>query len=121
MGKEFSQWKTVTIAQGEAISAEVDLKGEFEDVQVYNPAMDDASITVKPVRATGGDEVVAYLFNAGETGDFENITEDRETPGMNVFKNICARFVKVVLSEDQAGGERVFYIRGINSLGARAR
>lgn len=109
-------WKTVTIASSDTTSSEVDLGEEFEKVQVYNPALDIASITVKPSRKTGDTAVQAYTFGANATGDFVNTTTARATAGINIFRNICARFVTIVLGAAQTGGARTFYIRGIDPL-----
>lgn len=109
-------WKEVTIALNGTTSSEVDLSSEFHDVQVYNPALDSASITVKPSRKTGDTAVQAYAFNDGATGDFVNTTTARTTAGMNLFKNICARFVTIILGAAQTGGARTLYIRGIDPL-----
>jgi len=110
----FGAWKTVTIAKDGTSSSETDLGGEFRDVQVYSPALDSATLTVKPSRATGGTAVQAYTFDADETGDFANTTTAKTTAAMNVFKDICARFVTLVLSAAQTTAERTFYVRGIN-------
>jgi hypothetical protein len=109
-------WKTVTIAQNGTTSSEVDLEREFEAVQVYNPALDSATITVKPSRNSGDTAVQAYTFNDGATGDFVNTTTARATAGMNLFKNICARFVAIVLGASQTTAARTFYVRGIDPL-----
>ena len=109
-------WKTVTIASGGTESSEVDLDTEFQDVQVYNPALDSGTITVKPNRKTGDTAVQAYTFDADASGDFVNTTTARTTAGMNLFKGICARFITLVLGAAQTGGARTFYIRGIDPL-----
>lgn len=119
MNEYYGDWQTVTIAQSGTESAEVDLGGEFQDVQVYNPAIDSATITVKPVRTKSGTEVQAYTFDADASGDFVNTTTARATAGMNVFKDICAQYVKVVVSDSQTGGARTFYARGIGLIHPR--
>jgi len=111
-----SRWFTVTIAASGTTSSETDLGSEFEDIQVYNPALDIATITVKPSRVSGDTAVQAYTFNDGATGDFVNTITARATAGMNLFKNICARFVTLILGAAQTGGARTFYVRGINPL-----
>jgi len=115
----YGDWQTVAIASGGTTSAEVNLGGEFRDVQVYNPAVDNATITVQPVRTTGGTAVQAYTFDADATGDFVNTTTARATAGMNVFKDICAQFIKVVLGAAQSGGARTLYARGIELMHPR--
>lgn len=110
-------WKEVTIAASGTTSSEVDLgTEEFQDVQVYNPALDSATITVKPSRKTGDTAVQAYAFGGAAMADFVNATTARATAGMSVFKDICARFVTLVVGAAQTGGARTFYIRGINPL-----
>lgn len=95
-------WKEVAIALNGTTSTEIDLGDEFKDVQVYNPTLDSATITVKSSRNTGETAVQAYTFDGDATGDFVNTTAARTTAGMNVFKDICARFVTVVLGAAQA-------------------
>ena len=116
MGLRLGSWKTVTIASSGTTSSETDLGECFRNVQVYNPAIDSATITVKPSRNTGDTAVQAYTFDADATGDYVNTTTARATAGMNVFKDICARYVTVVLGAAQTGGARTFYIRGIDPL-----
>lgn len=120
MIEKHGDWQTVTIAKDGTTSSETDLEGEFRDVQVYNPAMDSATITIQPVRTTGGTAVQAYTFDADATGDFVNTTTARATAGMNVFKDICARYVKVVLGAAQTTEAETFYIRGIDLLSQRS-
>ena len=110
------RWFTVTIAASGTTSSETDLGDEFEDIQVYNPALDNATITVKPSRKSGDTAVQAYTFSNAATGDYVNTTTARATAGMNLFKNICARFITLVVGASQTGGARTFYVRGINPL-----
>lgn len=111
-------WITVTVAKDGTTSSETDLspdsKLEFEDVQVYNPALDSATITVQVCRKTGDTAVATYQFNHAATGDFANATTARTGAGMNVFKDICARFIKIVLGAGQTTAARTFYVRGIS-------
>jgi len=109
-------WITVTIAKSGTTSSEADLLSQYRDVQVYSPALDSASITVKPSRNSGDTAVQAYTFDADATGDFANTTTARTTAGMNVFRDICARFVTIVLGASQTSAARTFYIRGINPI-----
>lgn len=115
----YGDWQTVTVDSSGTTSAEANLGGEFRDVQVYNPALDNATITVQPTRESEGDVVQAYTFDADLTGDFANTTTARATAGMSVFKNICAQHVKVHLGAPQNGGARTFYIRGIDLVHPR--
>lgn len=115
----YGDWQTVTIAKDGTTSSEVNLGGEFRDVQVYNPALDSATITIKPVRTTGGTAVQAYTFDADATGDFVNTNSARDTAGMNVFRDICAQFVKVVLGAAQTTQARTIYVRGIDVMHPR--
>ena len=111
-----SKWVEVEIAQTGTESAEVDLGTDYQHVQVYNPALDSATITVKPSRESGDTAVQAYSFSHAATGDFVNTTTARTTAGMNVFKDICARFVTVVAGAAQASAKRTFWIRGLDTL-----
>ena len=115
----YGDWQTVEIAQSGTESPEVNLGGEFRDVQVYNPALDSATITVKPTRTKGGTVVQAYTFDADASGDFANATTARQTAGMNVFRDLCAQFVKVVVGASQDSAKRTFYVRGIDLMGPR--
>jgi len=118
MGLRVGSWKTVTIAKdaNPAVSAETDLGAEFRSVQVYAPAIDNATITVKPSRLTADTAVQGYTFNDAATGDFVNTTTARTTAGMNVFKDICARFVTVLLGATQTTLARTLYIRGVDPI-----
>ena len=117
--ERFGAWKTVSIAQCGTTSSETDLGGEYQHVQVYNPALDSATITVKPSRLTGDTAVQAYTFDADATGDYVNTTTARTTAGMNVFKDIYARYVTVVAGAAQNSAARTFYIRGVELISAR--
>jgi hypothetical protein len=108
-------WKTVTIAASGTTSSEIDLGKEFEFVQVYNPAIDSATITVKPSRVNTDTAVQAYAFDDDATGDFVHTTTARTAAGMNIFR-VMAQFVTVVLGAAQTGGARTIYIRGIDPL-----
>jgi|GEM_PF-6827673 len=116
MSNSIGPWKKVTIDKNGTTSSETDLGYEFEDVQVYNPAIDSATITVKPMRETGGTAVQAYTFDADATGDYVNTTTARTGAGMNVFKNVCAQFVTIVLGAAQTTAAVDFYIRGVKPL-----
>lgn len=118
MGLRLGSWKTVTVTKDAdpAVSAETDLGEVFRNVQVYNPELDNATITIKLSRLTGDTAVQAYTFDADATGDFVNTTTARTTAGMNVFKDICARFVTIVLGAVQTTATRTFYIRGIDPV-----
>jgi len=109
-------WITVTVAKDGTTSSEVDLERDFQDIQVYNPALNNATITVKPSRKTGDTAVQAYTFDADATGDFANTTTARTTAGMNLFRDICARFIILVLGAAQSTAARTFYVRGVNPL-----
>ena len=118
MGLRLGSWKTVTIAKDAdpAVSAEVDLGGVFRNVQVYSPALDSAALTVEVGRLTADTAVQAYTMDGNATGDFVNTNTARATAGMNVFKDICARFVTLLLDAVQTTAARTFYIRGIDPL-----
>jgi len=118
MGLRTGAWKTVTITKDDdpAVSSEVDLGAEFRHVQVYNPAMDSATITVEPIRNTGETAVQAYTFDRDATGDFVNTTTDRATAGMNVFRDICARYIALLLGAAQTTETETFYVRGIDPI-----
>lgn len=116
MGLRIGSWKTVTIAKDGTSSSETDLGDEFKDVQVYSPAIDSATLTVKPSRVTGDTAVQAYTFDADATGDFANTSTAKTTAAVQLFKDICARYVTLVLSAAQSTAARTFYIRGVNPL-----
>jgi hypothetical protein len=116
MGLRTGSWKTVTIALSGTTSSETDLGSEFRHVQVYNPAIDNATITVKPSRLTADTAVQGYTFDGNATGDYVNTTTARTTAGMNIFKDICARFVTIVLGAAQSSLARTIYIRGIDPI-----
>lgn len=118
MGLRTGSWKTVTIAKdaNPAVSAETDLGAEFRSVQVYNPALNDAAITIKPSRLTADTAVQGYTLNGAATGDFVNTTTARTTAGMNVFKDICARFVTILLDAVQTTAARTLYVRGVDPI-----
>lgn len=116
MGLRLGSWKTVTVAISGTTSAETDLGDCFRNVQVYSPAIDAATLTVKVSRVTADTAVQAYTFDADATGDYANTTASKATAAMNVFKDICARYITLVLSAAQTGGARTFYVRGIDPL-----
>jgi len=118
MGLRLGSWKTVTIAKDAdpAISSETDLGGVFRNVQVYSPAIDNATLTVKVSRLTTETAIQAYTLKGSATGDVANTTTLKTTVAMNVFKDICARFVTLLLSAKQTTDARTFYVRGIDPL-----
>ena len=109
------EWKTVSIAKDGTTSAETDLGMDFEKVQVYSPAIDSATLTVKPSRATGDTAVQAYATDDDATGDFVHTTSAKTAAAMNVL-TVMARYVTLVLSAAQTSAARTFYIRGVNPL-----
>ncbi len=118
MGLRLGSWKTVTIAKDAdpAVSAETDLGGEFRSVQVNKPAIESAAITIKPSRLTADTAVQGYTFDADATGDFVNTTTARASAGMNVFKDMCARYVTILLDAVQTTATVTFYIRGVDPV-----
>ena len=116
MGIRAGSWKTVTVLISGTTSSETDLGAAFRHVQVYVPALDSATVTIKPSRNTGDTAVQAYTFNDDATGDYVNTTTARATAGMNIFKDICAQFVTIVLSAAQTSAARTFYIRGLDPI-----
>ena len=116
MGLRIGSWKTVAIAKDGTESSETDLGGVFRNVQVYSPAIDSATLTVKISRLTTETAVQVYAWDADATGNFVHTTTARATAGMEVFKDICARYITLVLSVAQSTAARTFYVRGIDPL-----
>jgi len=118
MGLRLGSWKTVTITEDDdpAVSSEVDLGAVFRNVQVYSPAIDSASLMVMPSRNTGDTAVAPYFFSQAATGDLVITTTAKTVAAMEVFKDICARFVTLLLNNTQGTADRTFYIRGIDPL-----
>jgi hypothetical protein len=118
MGLRTGSWKTVTIAKdaNPAVSAETDLGSEFRSVQVYAPALNSATITVESSRLTGDTAVQGYVFDSDAAGDYVNTTTARTTAGMDVFKDICARYVTILLGATQTTALRTLYVRGIDPI-----
>lgn len=107
-------WKTVTVAKDGTTSSETDLGQQFEHVQVYNPALDSATITIKVSRESGDTAVQAYSMDDDATGDFVKTTTARTAAGMNVFKDLYAQHITIVLGAAQTSAARTFYARGVN-------
>ena len=116
MGLRLGSWKTVTVAKDGTSSSETDLGGVFRNVQVYSTAIDSATLTVKTSRETGDTAVQTYAWDADATGNFVHTTTAKATAGVEVFKDICARFITLVLSAAQSTAARTFYVRGIDPL-----
>lgn len=118
MGLRSGSWITVTITKdaSPAVSDEANLGAAFRHVQVYSPAIDNATLTVKVSRETGDTAVQAYIFKLATTGDVANTSTTKTTAAMNVFKDIYARYVTLLLSATQTTATRTFYIRGIDPL-----
>jgi len=118
MGLRTGTWITVTIAKDDdpAVSSEADLLAQYRSVQVYSPAIDNATLTVKASRLTADTAVQAYIFKLATTGDVANTSTTKTTAAMNVFKDICARYVTLLLSNAQTTAARTFYVRGIDPL-----
>jgi len=108
-------WQTVTVAKDGTTSSETDLGREYEFVQVYSPALDSATVTIKASRLTGDTAVQANAFDADATGDFAHTTSARTAAAMNIFR-LCARYVTIVLGAAQTSAARTFYVRGIDPL-----
>ena len=118
MGLRLGSWKTVTVTKdaSPAVSSETDLGAVFRNVQVYTPAIDSAALTVKVSRLTTETAVQVYAFDADATGGFVHTTTARATAGMEVFKDICARYVTLLLDATQTTATVTFYVRGIDPL-----
>ena len=118
MGLRLGSWKTVTITKDDdpAVSTETDLGAIFRNVQVYTPAIDSAALTVEVSRQTTETAVQTYAWDADATGNFVHTTTARATAGMEVFKDICARYVTLLLDAVQTTATRTFYVRGIDPL-----
>lgn len=110
------RWIEVAIAQNGTASSEADLGGAFRDVQVYSPAIDNATLTVKSSRNTGETAVQAHTMDRDATGDFANTTTAKTAAAMNIFRDIFAQYVTLVLGAAQSTADRTFYIRGIDPL-----
>lgn len=106
-------WRTVAIAKDAKLSAEVDLGADFNKVLVLIPALDDTEVTIHVARESGGDFFPMYKMDADLTGDFAHATTTLTTAKAIIFE--CgAQFIKVSLNDDQSGGARTFYARGLN-------
>lgn len=116
MGLRIGSWKTVTVAHNGTTSSETDLGSVFRNVQVYTPAIDSATLTVKVSRLTTDTAVQTYAWDADATGNFVHTTTAKATAGMEVFKDICARYVTLVLGAAQTTAARTFYIRGVDPI-----
>lgn len=118
MGLRAGSWITVTITKDDspAVSTEANLGAAFRHVQVYSPALNSAALTVKPSRLTGETAVQAHLFKLATTGDAANTTTAKTAAAMNVFKDIYAKYVTLLLDATQTTATRTFYIRGIDPL-----
>jgi len=122
MGIRTGAWKTVTVTKDAdpAVSAETDLEAEYRHVQVYSPAIDEATVTIKSSRVTGDTAVQPYSFLAYTTddhiGDAAHATKAKATAAVNLFENVCARYVTILLSAVQTTATRTFYIRGIDPI-----
>ena len=116
MGLRLGSWKTITVAKDGTASSETDLGGTFRNVQVYTPTIDSATLTVKTSRLTTETAVQVYTMDDNATGDFVNTNTARTTAGVNIFKNICGRYITLVLSAAQTTAARTFYARGIDPL-----
>ena len=118
MGLRIGSWKTVTITKDDdpAVSTETDLGGVFRNVQVYTPAIDSAALTVKVSRESADTAVQTYMWDTDATGNYVHTTTARATAGMEVFKDICARYVTLLLDAAQTTATVTFYVRGIDPL-----
>lgn len=118
MGLRIGPWKTITITKdaNPAVSAETDLGSVFRNVQVYTPAIDSAALTVKVSRETGDTAVQTYMWDTDATGNYVHTTTARATAGMEVFKDICARFITLLLDATQTTATVTFYVRGVDPI-----
>ena len=118
MGLRLGSWKTVTITKDAdpAVSTETDLGGVFRNVQVYTPAIDSAALTVEVSRLTADTAVQTYAWDTDGTGNYVHTTTAKATAGMEVFKDICARYVTLLLDAVQTTATVTFYVRGIDPL-----
>ena len=110
-----SNWQSVSVAKDGTTSAEVDLGAEFRQVQVYSPAINSATLTVKVSRVTGDTAVQVHAMDDDATGDFVHTTTAKTAAAMNLF-TICAQFITLVLGAAQTSAARTFYVRGIDLL-----
>lgn len=106
-------WKTVTIAKDAKLSAEVDLTADFSKVLVLIPALDDTEVTIHVAKVSGGSFFPMYKMDADLTGDFPHATTTLTTTKAIIF-DCGAHYIKISLNDDQSGGARTFYVRGLN-------
>jgi hypothetical protein len=110
------RWEEVTIALNGTTSSEINLGLEFRDVQVYSPAIDSATITIKSSRKSGETAVNQYRMTNGAASDYVDTTTARTAAGAEIFKDVCAQFITIVLGAAQTTLARTLYVRGIDPL-----
>ena len=108
-------WVAAVLPDESATTPEVDLGGEFEKVQVYSPAIDSATLTVKVARNKGDTAVQVHAMDDDATGDFVHTTTAKTAAAMNIF-TICARYITLVTGANQTTAAVTFYVRGIDPL-----
>ena len=111
------QWITITLDDNDQTTAEIDLGGDFQHVQVENPTIISGAITVQVARASGGTFLQVYRHKSNATGDVAHTATARTGAGMNFFRDIGGRYIKINTGASQTAGPLTLYARGIGLLG----
>ena len=108
----FGPWKSVVIATGGTISAEVDLEADYDKVVVLLPTIDSATVTVHVSDKSGGTFYPMHLPKIGTAGSAANITTAGTGDIAVVFQIGGAQFIKVVAGASQSSGAVTISVRG---------
>ena len=100
-----SPWIAITVAKSGTTSAEVDLEGPCDSVQVIIPTIDTATVALQVALEYDGSNTYYTLGNSQTTvsGTGNYATE---------FRLGGYRYIKIVCSAAQTTAARTFYVRG---------
>jgi len=96
-------WQAVTVAQNGTTSAEVNLGGDCDFVQIIIPTLNSCTVSLQVARDSGG-----TFYTLGSSQTTGSGTHNYAT----VFNLGGYQFIKIVCSATQTTAIRTFYVRG---------
>lgn len=98
-------WKNCTIADGQTVSAEVDLGRAYETLLVVVPALANGQLTIQVAEKTGGTFQDLYITDPADGGNNKVISATASTAFTWTVPLGGFQFIKITSSASQSGGD----------------
>ena len=99
----YGEWKTVTVEQDTAKSAEVNLGRDYDYLQVQIPTLDTCNVGIQTSMTAGG--------------TYQDLSSVVEAVGTGAYNDVWYlggwQFIKLESSETQSSSAVTFYVRGM--------